>query len=228
MSDLRALLPALPLRPTVHPASCSDGIVFLDIAGDTYLSLYAPRPASGVDRRETDIDQASLAAILDDAGLLRTGPLPTARDLPDPMPAWRALPVPPHTRPPFGIVAAFCVALVQATVRFRRRSFPDMLGWASSNRTGGVSLSEQDLARLVGWFDRLGLWLPLRPLCLFRSHLLLHFLRRVGGDADWVFGVTLFPFHAHCWLAVGDLLVGERVDRAEDFSVIFSTAGRDA
>ncbi len=52
--------------------------------------------------------------------------------------------------------------------------------------------------------------LPVRPGCLFRTFFLLHFLMRFGHEADWVFGVKLFPFEAHCWLAQGPAPVGDR------------------
>jgi Transglutaminase-like superfamily len=205
-----------PLRRGVHAACCPDGIIFLDIPSDTYMSLYAPRSGQAA-------GTADLYAAISDAGLL-AGSAATATRVPIGLESgWRELSGPTVTRPPIAFAARFALALGQALLRWHTRSFADLLAWASRPPVRRPVPPSHDAAQLVAWYEWLLLWLPVRPLCLFRSLLLLHVLRQHGLNARWVFGVSLFPFHAHCWLAIGDLLIGERADRAEEFTPIFAT-----
>jgi hypothetical protein len=206
----------LPLRSGVHVASCPDGFVVLDIPGDTYLSLYMRRgdPAG---------TEADLRAALGGAGLLDVpattkAPLPLALRR-----VWQDMAVSAPTRAPIAFLASFGLALGQALLRWRSRRFADLLAWAEHPPAQRNKPAGPDLSQLVAWFEWSLLWLPVRPLCLFRSFLLLLILRRYGLNAQWVFGVSLFPFHAHCWLAIGDMLVGEQTDRADEFMPIFAT-----
>ena len=57
-------------------------------------------------------------------------------------------------------------------------------------------------------------------MCMFRSFHLLHYLRAKQLDAAWVFGVELYPFRAHCWLACGDRVVGDAAHRLEPYQPI--------
>ena len=58
-------------------------------------------------------------------------------------------------------------------------------------------------------------WRPLFPRpyrCLFDSLALLDFLAMRGLAADWVFGVRMSPFSAHCWLQAGDTLLDADIE----------------
>lgn len=61
-------------------------------------------------------------------------------------------------------------------------------------------------------------WLPFDGLCLARSALLMAYLRRLGHGADWVFGVRLWPFEAHCWVQLGDTALNDQVERLVAFT----------
>lgn len=44
-----------------------------------------------------------------------------------------------------------------------------------------------------------------------------------AGLADalvWVFGVRTWPFAAHCWIQIGDLVVGDVLDRVRGYTPI--------
>lgn len=62
-------------------------------------------------------------------------------------------------------------------------------------------------------FWRLGPWLPVEGECLVRSSMLMRFLHRRGLRADWVFGVRLYPFMAHCWVQIDDVCLNDDVER---------------
>ncbi|MGJ3648196.1 lasso peptide biosynthesis B2 protein [Sphingomonas sp. GlSt437] len=126
--------------------------------------------------------------------------------------------------PPVGLgaIMRFVRALLAAAWRYRRSSLAQLIAAAGRPLT---RRAPSNLAVATAQFDRLCLWLPLRDRCLFKSFFQLEFYRAYGVSADWVFGVSLFPFHAHCWIADGDLLLGERLGKVEGFSVILRVEG---
>jgi hypothetical protein len=131
---------------------------------------------------------------------------------------WRDLPAADSKLRPRDVLH-FVAALSVATIRFRRHDFAGLLSLDKA-RPGRGAISSDDLAAILARFEKMFRFLPIPILCLFRSFFLLHFLATYGCAADWVFGVTLFPFRAHCWIASGDLLLGETSKRAMEFSPI--------
>lgn len=210
------LLDSLALADGVHAVRSSDGIVFLDIDRDAYFCVYDPRDATCHDGGP--ISWEVIRSQLLEQGLAidgrQHGFQASARPI---TPFWREAPV-DHRSPGVRDIARFLHALVCAAWRFRRSSFAQMIAQAQRG-TAGIPQSSPAVA--TACFERLCLWLPFHIQCLFRSFFLLHFLRRYGLRADWIFGVSLFPFHAHCWLADGDLLLGERIGKVEGFTTIF-------
>lgn len=209
------LLDTLALADGVHAVRLSDGLVFLDIGRDSYFCLYHPLPA-GVD------DPASRAAIrcqLAAQGLVADCQVAPTRVAKRPTtPLWRERPPLDAPSPRLRDRTRFVRALLAAAWRFHRSSLAQMIAQVQHTRQ---ETPEASLPVVTARFDRLCRWLPFRIQCLFRSFFLLHFLSYYGLGADWVFGVSLFPFHAHCWLADGDLLLGERIGRVEGFAIIF-------
>jgi hypothetical protein len=74
---------------------------------------------------------------------------------------------------------------------------------------------------LAARFERMSFYLPFRPSCLLHAYALARYLARHGHVADWIIGVRLFPFRAHCWLAAGDMLLAERAHLIEDYTPIY-------
>lgn len=117
----------------------------------------------------------------------------------------------------------FIASLVETSWHFRRRALRHLLAVARRQERPRSVLPPDELARQVAAFERACLWLPVKIECLFRSLHLLLFLRRSGQGVDWVFGVHLFPFRAHCWLMVGDEVIGDAVHRTTAFTPIMTT-----
>lgn len=215
LASTDALLDTLALASGVHAVRVSDGLVFLDIERDGYFCLYAPADAVRDDSASLETIRAQLFAhgliANRSARRIDTEPQPHTR-------LWRESDA--LERPSLEIRALwyFLAALLRAAWRFRRASLAQLI----AHTQGHAPASPRSSAAVVtARFERLCLWLPFRFACLFRSFFLLHFLHSYGLRADWVFGVSLFPFHAHCWLAEGDLLLGERVGKVEGFATIF-------
>lgn len=171
----------------------SDGIVELDVEADSYHGEYAPLPY-GSDRD----DPRAIAQM------------------------WRSLPS--TQMPRLGPVAIFRfgAALLRTGWRFHRLSFAELLASASTKEETPAPLdtAADMLAAIIADFERMCLYVPFRIRCLFRSYLLIQFLKRYDIHATWAFGVALFPFEAHCWVVSGAFLLGEHAERLASLSPI--------
>jgi hypothetical protein len=200
--------------------------VLLDVMADAYLCV-----PNGRDRLGLSVDRLTLApgegdtlSALREAGLVvETDAPPRA---PRPLsPPRRDLPDAPRDR----ITAAEAVCLVAAVCdligQYRGRRFDEILANARRRapavRDPGATAATLRLARL---FQRFAVWLPMSRKCLVRSFVLLRFLQRCGADADWVFGVRVWPFSAHCWLQLGETALDDTVARLCAYQPILSAA----
>jgi hypothetical protein len=205
------------LAEHVHAARTRHGLIFLDVRRDAYSCIYLPPRSAGCGGPEPVAPP--LLAQLRDEGLLATADAttpawPCAADIPD----WIEPAPNVAVRLTVRDIARFGRALLRATIGFHRRSFDQLILRGTALATQGRrSTADQSIA---AGFELLCLFLPFRMQCLFRSWFLLHYLRTYGLSADWVFAATLFPFHAHCWLADGERLIGERIGQVEDLAPI--------
>lgn len=106
---------------------------------------------------------------------------------------------------------------------FRRQSFAELLETARRLRRKADDAGPFDMNiidRTVAAFTTLRPWLPNQGVCLQRSFCLLQCLSRRGVVANWVFGVRTWPFAAHCWLQVGDEVIGDDLDRISAYAPI--------
>lgn len=71
-------------------------------------------------------------------------------------------------------------------------------------------------------FDRWMPWIPGQGQCLYRAYLLRAFLASRGRGSTWVFGVRTWPFSAHCWLQIGDVLLDDDPDRVALYAPIMT------
>lgn len=60
----------------------------------------------------------------------------------------------------------------------------------------------------------------MKDTCFFRSLALLKYLSLYRMSADWVFGVRLSPFSAHCWIQCGQVVLNERLDNVLNYTPI--------
>lgn len=104
----------------------------------------------------------------------------------------------------------------------KRRAFASLLDDISGERrlAGATSRDHAALRAAAASFERRRRLIPVEPVCLPDSLALLRFLHRRSLDADFVLGIRLDPFGAHCWLQAGDVVLNDAVDNVQTFSAI--------
>ncbi|MCD9125783.1 lasso peptide biosynthesis B2 protein [Luteimonas fraxinea] len=111
---------------------------------------------------------------------------------------------------------AAVVAYFRSQLRSQRVPLLRLIARASAYRQRHTGhrrglCSETDLLRAVEAFTRARLLVPIEPRCLLDSLSLLRFLARRGLYAHLIFGVSMDPFAAHCWLQTDDLVLNDSV-----------------
>lgn len=208
---------SLYLRSHVHAAVIGDHVVLLDVDGDAYLCLPgAARAFEAGDRHE--VAAGATATQLLAAGLAqetatgrpprRLPPLPERTIIHDA----RLAPLRPQS-----LLAAWgaCRDLERAGRTAGLTAYLALGRSAPPLERDSVGVTAA--ARL---FWDMAPWLPIRGQCLQRSAALVSYLRRLGLGAEWVFGVRLWPFAAHCWVQCDDACLNDDVERLQAFTPI--------
>ena len=206
--------------PGVFFANVEDDTVVLDLNTDGYFCLVGLAghlqiaPDRALRAAETDVldflIQSGLAATGD------TGRGAGARRLPRPMRTSRSHQVPDPTLREF---SEFLRSTAHAAVAFPKRRVSRLIG-AEDDRPAPRPRCDADLVRRAVLFDRWLPWIPFQGQCLYRAYTLRRYLRLAGLDACWVFGVRTWPFAAHCWLQVEDLILDDDLDRVRLYTPI--------
>lgn len=207
----------LYLRPDVHAVAIGEDLALLDLARDAYLCLPAGAAALEPGAREA-IRPGAVADALQAGGLL--GPERwAARPAPPPLPT-RTLIHQPMSRAVSPRVLAAAVS-VPADIRRARRG-EGLAAWlALAEARRPLSRDAEAVAVAARQFWTVGAWLPVEGECLVRSAMLVAFLRRMGLSADWVFGVRLWPFAAHCWVQLGEVCLNDDVERLWPYTPLY-------
>lgn len=205
--------------PGVHMAQIAEDIIVLDRSADAYSCLLgaaeAVRPGSGgvIDVSDLKILRELLAAGI----ATRSPPSPLRRD-----PTAPTRELPRINRASRGEVFRAGVDLTLAAHTFKARSLDDLIAAGSSKAGRALHVEEIRLDRLVAAARSARPWVPFEGECLRRSYQLRHFLQTEGMATDWLFGVRTWPFAAHCWLQIGDLVVGDRLERVRFYTPILA------
>ena len=209
------------LRPDVHLARLDPDVVLLDTGRGEYLCLaqaaeaFARTSAGATLILDQELGEEAVALGLTGAGASLAVALP-----PTPVADLAAHPDKPLTgRDRFEGLMAYLTVLG----RYHGRPFSRLLAYAAGRRrhmAPAASLSA--LADQVTAFRQILPWAPFQRVCLYRSFFLLAFLRRQGFEATWVFGVQAWPFEAHCWLQVGDLVLDDSLEHVRPFTPILA------
>lgn len=205
----------------IHLARVGEDIIILDVAADTYTGLLG---ASGLIHLEED---GSLMVLDDDVA----NHLEQSRVAQREASSRLFRPLTPPCREAFpGVVAhaslksAIMVGeLLSSTWSFKGKSLHALIYSADSEDR---SLADQaDDARVAAFLPtyRAALpWTPFEGECLQRGFQLKRLLRAHGIASDWVFGVKTWPFAAHCWIQIGDTVIGDTLERVRIYTPIMA------
>lgn len=205
------------LAAYAHAAIDVDDLVLLDINQDVYACL--PGAAAGAALEDggrvlVGLDTPQIAA-LEHAGLLgRNAQQPDVWRLPR---ARRDLASERRPVPTLLEGLDFIAMGLVSLGSFKRWSFARLI----TGPRGGVSPQvSAALIRRAQVFAAMAPWSPVQGACLLQAYALRRYLRRRKLDAHWVFGVRTWPFAAHCWLQVDDLVLNDTVDRVAAYRPI--------
>lgn len=203
------------LRSHVHAAVLADDLVILDTRNDAYSCV--PGGAADIvdDGGPPMRARGRLAEALEAQGL--TAPVPSPRRRPPPLPTRTVIHDDPgRVRLRDLVDGAGVVRDLRAAAR--GEGLTPYLAIQREAPAGPADRAAVEAAARRFW--RLAPWLPVEGVCLTRSAMLAAFLRRGGLRADWVFGVRLWPFAAHCWVQQDDVCLNDDVERLVAFTPI--------
>ena len=221
-SDIECLdTRAWALSAGVHAVAIGEDVILLDENADSYTLLPQGAPQlRGLASGAFTIPDDRLALDLEGVGLIRRrGRAPScAVEIASALPTKSLEPAKFHH---IGVRAGYRAlqAGVDVASNYRGKPLATLLDRARHARGLRKSLVP-DVIALVHDFHR---WAPFAPLpgkCLVRSFVLLGVLQRWGFTADWVFGVRTWPFAAHCWLQIDDVVLDDHHDRLVAFHPI--------
>ena len=219
---------AAPAAPPVFPMAyvapdhiaygLSQGATaFLDVRQDRYFRVRPDLDAvfQSALAGESDLARQPLADLLR-LGLLVTSAAPTPRPAPT-APTESLLDADAvAARATLGEVIGAGVAFMRARRLRRTQVFEALVGRLRARKDRDATLvpgsSLEELQRLVGAFLAARRLAPWSPVCLLDSLALLEFLAPRGYLPDLVFGVSLAPFSAHCWVQTGALVLNDHLD----------------
>lgn len=219
-------LMAYALRAHLAYAIVSRWTVFLDITADRYVCL-----GSGTGRALAKIasaenlappEQEALQPLLD-AGFLRTDALQTAVRRP-PSIAFRSslagVMSAPFTRRE---MLAALYQMARQRYAAKTSSLHEMIdGFATRKALCRTRKDDehQRAIRSATAFDRMSLLLGAHDRCLARSFALARHLTARDVACDLVFGVSMDPFAAHCWIQHDGVILNDHLDHVQTFTPI--------
>jgi hypothetical protein len=202
----------------VYAVVVADDVVFLDVQADRYVCL--PEGAATVrlqpGTRRIEIFEAELEADLERSGLIEQVGIgqPVTRAVIPPRPTASARQSEYDTAG-WRDAVPLVRCLLDMAVHYRGKSLADLLRMANGRRRPLPLGPSNSLLAAVADFHRWQPYAPVSGKCLLQSFLLLRHLQRARHDAQWVFGVTTWPFKAHCWLQVGAVVLDDTFERLE-------------
>lgn len=209
------------LARSVHGATIGDDMVLLDTRLGEYFCLPDGADAFAIDPRGVRVLDPELA---DDLTAMSLGGAIEADDRPV-LPALATADLADLEPAPLDVGSWLSGGRAYATMVgcFYGKPFSHIIDYARRHAPDQrLSVLDDDVVDCVAKFRGLLPWTPFPGVCLYRSFLLLAFLRGAGFDATWMFGVRTWSFEAHCWLQIGDTVIDDRADRIVGYTPIMA------
>lgn len=195
-------------------------LVFLDLALDRYFRLSPPLESAMCAYLASGTLARNQREALERSGIV-IAYAPECATMPDlPAPTASAIESPAMAMPRAGpsVLAEVAATVWGTRRRLRRDPFRSVIDKALTGRaprpSGSCMTSHRALEEATLQFIRARRYVPIAPCCLLDSLALFRFLARRRLPARIVFGVTLLPFAAHCWLQAGGTILNETLSDA--------------
>jgi hypothetical protein len=212
------------LRSGISFCRIGDRFLFLDLARDRYFAL-----ADAADRAFAALLAGDQSGRDDAARLVAQGLLVETPS------AERPLPVRPPKEAVSSLLdlagaasrgggAAALARRLAASAELRATSLAGALSRLARRKERGACKAGAvaDPLPVARAFAAAALIVPARDRCLATSLALAHRLVSLGHAPELVLGVKLRPFQAHCWVQLGAVLPGDRVDVVRNFTPILT------
>ena len=191
------------LAAGLHMVRIRDDVVILDVGADRYSCLVGggnqlTPVGSGAVSADDDVLQE-----LQSAGLIAPDPgAPACRTPVTPQGELTADEYP-------GRIACLDTAIrtLAATAAFRGQSLAQLVDAAEPRSSRPTPFDCRRISARVSAYRTVLPFIPFEGLCLQRAYQLRRILASDGQRVDWVFGVKTWPFFAHCWLQIDDLVI---------------------
>ncbi|WP_407352868.1 lasso peptide biosynthesis B2 protein [Luteimonas sp. R10] len=222
----------MPYCLAEHVSCCEieDRTVFLDVARDRYFLLPLELDAAfRTVRSGGRPPEKQLLGLISAGILVESHEMDEASNHSIQRPSRSALePVAPYSRIRPGPATAMEVLATVCWMRWRLQSqhLQSILantGMRANDEelpTKARSHAQDRLAAAAAQFTLARRYAPVERTCLLDSLSLARFLARRRLAAAIVFGVTLHPFAAHCWVQAGDLVLNETLSDANAYTPI--------
>ncbi|MGV9005945.1 MAG: lasso peptide biosynthesis B2 protein [Brevundimonas sp.] len=112
------------------------------------------------------------------------------------------------------------VAIASTTMAFRGLPLRQLIAGSAGSPGPVRPVDDRCLGETVAAFQGALPWVPFEGECLQRAFQLRRVLTGRGIHADWIFGVRTWPFAAHCWLQIGDLVIADTLERVDRYTPI--------
>lgn len=202
----------------VFLAPVGEDIVVLDVKADQYHCLLdgADWMVVGEGGSVTVPDESAANLLLEAGVAVGERPQPPRRT---PEPARRQLAR--ASTPSRRTLLRAGFSLAAATMSFRGKSLRQLVQTCPPASSSPPPLDDvQTLIESVTAVQAALPWIPFEGECLQRAFQIRRVLARRGIHSDWVFGVRTWPFAAHCWLQIGDLVIADTLDRVNRYTPI--------
>jgi hypothetical protein len=123
-------------------------------------------------------------------------------------------------------IGRFYKSTLQAHFSLKYQSLERTVHRCVKRRNGVFSVDRRfnfdEASRIYSQFSELRPFFPRNYLCIFDSLALLNFFATFDLFPSWVFGVKLGPFHAHCWLQQGSVVLNDSISYVRQFTPIMA------
>lgn len=214
------------ILPHATATIISRKVILLDTRQDRYFlapDAVGPMLAAWLEAKDGKAPPAPIIGLFDRSGVARSGDAAPSNTMPETISIPASLAVPTHRNVPT-LGERFHIALLVIATRLALRARPlaRVLRHRQQRliyRAPGKLERLRDRAEL---YDQARALVPVARNCLLDSLALDAWLASEDLGCQLVFGVTLQPFVAHCWLQTPQAVLNDGYDRVSRFTPILA------